>query len=519
MLIEAKKKIITVFMTVVMLFSLFSPAGIVKSAETDEITRLDQVDYSREENWAYSGQGEGKDADVFLICPTVDTKSEYNMPLENEKVKKNFYNALEMERGIYKASGRLFAPYYRQASLLAYQMNEADREKYLEMAYKDISDAFLWYLEHKNEGRPIVLAGFSQGADMCIRILKEYFGEETLRKKLVAVYAIGWSVTEEMTKEYPQIVPAQGETDFGTVISFDCESEAVEDSIVIPKGVKAVSINPLNWKTDGTKADKALNKGACFMSGADISREEKELCGCYIDEKRGALKVTDVSPEEYDSSLGGVFPGGSYHIYDYQFFYRNLQENVGKRLEAYLLANAAAEETKISLDAQIIKVSGLKKSYVHTGKRIKPGVTVKYNGAALREGIDYQLSFSNNKKVGKATVKINGIGSYTGTISKSFEILPKTAKLVKVKKRKTSLVLKWKKQTVQTDGYEIRYSTSRKFLSAKTKKLSVKNKKATGITIKKPKSKTKYYVQIRTYKKVSKKKYYSEWSGTMSAKA
>lgn len=213
-----------------------------------------------------------------------------------------------------------------------------------------------------------------------------------------------------------------------------------------------------------------------------------------------------------------MFPDGSYHIYDYQFFYRNLQENVGKRLEAYLSANAATEETKISLNAQIIKVSGLKKSYVYTGKLIKPGVTVKYNGAALRRGKDFQLSFSNNKKVGKAAIKINGIGSYTGTIRKNFEILPKTAKLVKVKKRKTSLVLKWKKQTVQTDGYEIRYSTSRNFLSAKTKKLYVKNKKATGITIKKLKAKTKYYVQIRTYKKVSKKKYYSAWSGIMSAK-
>ena len=131
----------------------------------------------------------------------------------------------------------------------------------------------------------------------------------------------------------------------------------------------------------------------------------------------------------------------------------------------------------------------------------------------------YCISFLDNKKVGTATVKINGIGSYTGTVRKSFDILPKTTKLVKVKGRKKSLVLKWKKQTVQTDGYEIRYSTSRKFSSAKTKKLSVKNKKATGRTIKKLKAKTKYYVQIRTYKKVSKKKYYSAWSGTMSAKS
>ncbi len=45
------------------------------------------VDYCAAENWAYFGIGEGKDADAFLICPTVDTKDEWNMRLSDEETK------------------------------------------------------------------------------------------------------------------------------------------------------------------------------------------------------------------------------------------------------------------------------------------------------------------------------------------------------------------------------------------------------------------------------------------------
>ena len=62
----------------------------------------------------------------------------------------------------------------------------------------------------------------------------------------------------------------------------------------------------------------------------------------YIDPVRGALKVPDVSPEEYPPVIQG-FDQGVYHVYDYQFFYRNLQENVALRLAAYLVAQETAQ--------------------------------------------------------------------------------------------------------------------------------------------------------------------------------
>lgn len=300
------------------------------------------TDYADAANWAYFGIGEDKETDLFLVCPTVDVKEENNMSLDDGETKQSFLNALNMERGIYEESARMYAPYYRQAAMQVYGMESDEREPYLELAYSDVSAAFSYYLAQENDGRPIILAGFSQGADMCYRLLEEYFGDAALYDQLVAVYAIGWPFTEEMTAAYPQIVPAAGADDIGVVISFDCEAPEVTDTFIIPAGQKTFAINPLNWRTDGTAADKSENAGACFTNGdGTIAQETAALCGCYIDEARGVLKVTDIDAQDYPAIVPGL-PEGAYHIYDYQFFFRNLQQNVSLRVENYLNTNAAA---------------------------------------------------------------------------------------------------------------------------------------------------------------------------------
>lgn len=294
------------------------------------------TDYSQEANWAYFGIGSGKEADLFLICPTVDMKKEYNMSLDDAKTKESFLGALNMERGIYEDTTRMYAPYYRQASIHVYGLEPKSREVYMKYAYSDVSAAFSYYLKHENNGRPIILAGFSQGADMCYRLLAEYFRSSAMRKQLVAVYALGWPCTPELVSKYPQIVPAKSAYDIGTVVSFDCEAPELQETFINPAGQKAICINPLNWKTDSTPADKSENIGACFTDySGSIVKENEHLCGCYIEEGRGVLKVTDVSPEDYKAIIPGL-PEGSYHIYDYQFFFRNLKKNVADRLDSYL---------------------------------------------------------------------------------------------------------------------------------------------------------------------------------------
>lgn len=310
-----------------------------ETADSGTANAVEAADYSDSSSWAYlETETDGADADVFFICPSVyqGGDPDYNMPLDDADVKESFVGAINMEKGIYDEDSRFFAPYYQQIGLSVYEMPEAEREPYLEVAYDDIAAAFDYYYENYNEGQPIILAGFSQGADMCIRLMKDRFDEEELQDQLVACYAIGWRVTEADTEAYPQLRMAQGETDTGVIVSFNSEAVDVTDSLMIPNGTKTFAINPLNWKTDGTPADKSLNKGACFTDySGEIVREIPELTGAYLDEARGALKVPDVSPEDYPAGLS-IFEDGVYHLYDYQFFYRNLQENVEDRLEAFL---------------------------------------------------------------------------------------------------------------------------------------------------------------------------------------
>ena len=328
-----KKQPTALFLALILAFSL---VGCGRTAKPSSL-------YAQAENWAYLETEKVADADVFFLCPTVYAGEEdsFNMSMEDESTKRDFLGAVNMEKGIYEEDTRFFAPYYRQVGLYVYQLPAQERESYLELAYEDVKDAFTYYLEHYNQGQPIILAGFSQGADMSLRLLKDCFADEEVNDLLVACYAIGWRITQEEMAAYPHLRFATGEDDTGVIVSFNSEAEGVADSLMIPAGTRTLAINPLNWKTDGTPAGKEENLGACFTDySGNIVTEIPQLTGAYLDTQRGALKVTDVTPEEYPPGLA-IFSDGVYHLYDYQFFYRNLQENVAVRLNAYLAEQTA----------------------------------------------------------------------------------------------------------------------------------------------------------------------------------
>ncbi len=297
-----------------------------------------EPDYADTCSWAYWRVGENKAADLFIVCPTVDlgTGGNKNMSLADNEAKKNFYGALNMERGIYEQHCRMYAPYYRQAVLADYDLPANEAEPYFNLAYKDVRAAFVYYMQHENNGRPFVLAGFSQGAEMCLRLLKEFGNEDFVKDNMVACYAIGWRFTPQEAEKYPYIQPAKCAYDLGKVIVFNSEAPEVTSSAIVPEDVKTFAINPLTWSCGTQKAPKTLNAGACFTdySGA-VVREVPQLTGCYIDSVRGTLKVTDVDKKEFVPGLP-LFSEGVYHIYDYQFFYRNLQQNVNLRIKTFM---------------------------------------------------------------------------------------------------------------------------------------------------------------------------------------
>ena len=167
---------------------------------------------------------------------------------------------------------------------------------------------------------------------------------------------------------------------------------------------------------------------------------------------------------------------------------------------------------KIKNNFKKATVSGIS-TKAFTGKNITQSITVKYNGKTLKKGTDYTVSYSNNKKVGTATVKIAGKGSYTGTVTKTFKINPAKQEIQKLTAKSKAFFVDWAQKGSAT-GYEIQYATNSKFTSAK--KVTITNNKTDKTTVSKLSGKKKYYVRVRSYTTVKGTKYYGAWSASKS---
>lgn len=292
--------------------------------------------YEDDSLWVYKEIDKDFTCDTFFLAPAATTGNA-DMPTldySNEKNMSKFAGAVKMQKGIYDTQTRFFAPYYHEAFMYVYTLDEKTKNQYLDAAYRDVKEAFEYYLKYYNNGNKIIIAGFSEGADMSLRLLKDFINNDNFYKNFVACYAIGNIVTDKYLNSNEKLKFATGETDTKVIISFNCEDPNTTESLFISKNDKTNSINPLTWTRTNEVADKSLNKGAVFLNTyGEITSTIKNFTGCYIDELRGTLKVTDVNKDDYNSMK--YFMGdGVFHLYDYQFFYENLKENVIKRINS-----------------------------------------------------------------------------------------------------------------------------------------------------------------------------------------
>ena len=187
-------------------------------------------------------------------------------------------------------------------------------------------------------------------------------------------------------------------------------------------------------------------------------------------------------------------------------------------VKTYTCKSCKATKTEAIPKASNIKLS--KTAYTYNGKVQKPSVTVKDSkGKALKNGTDYKISYPKGmKNVGKYTVKVTLKGNYSGSKSMTYNINPKGTGVSKVTAAKKGFKVTWKKQATQTTGYQVQYSTSSKFKSAKT--VTISKNKTTSKSVSKLSAKKKYYVRVRTYKTVKiggkSVKLYSGWSKAKS---
>lgn len=169
--------------------------------------------------------------------------------------------------------------------------------------------------------------------------------------------------------------------------------------------------------------------------------------------------------------------------------------------DAYIGGKSASFVIKpVSLKNAAITVSN--KTY--TGKPIKPAPVVKLGKNTLPK-TDYKVAkYTNNTKLGKATVTIKGSKNCTGTVSKTFIIKPAKPEITLLRsKAKKQLTISVKEQKTAT-YYKV-------FYDAKGQNSKTATFKKHTMTLKKLKSGKVYNVRVRVCKKIDGKNYWGAY--------
>lgn len=301
---------------------------------------------------AGSLRGEAADAQetpdfaVFFVPPTSYTKGalgDWNAPLNDEETDRLARVFLRGLASPFNRAEEIWAPKYRQAAVGAFLTDSEEATKAIDAAYADVAQAFDYFLGSVDPEQPIVLAGHSQGSVHILRILREKVAGTPAEARIAAVYAPGWPISvEHDLPAYPFLAcaaPGQSQciisfisfTDDGNpgqllrrysaLPGIDGEPRGAEDPIVCT--------NPLTGMSGGSApAEKnlgTLKPTADLSSGELIAGAVPATC-----DSRGILRIGD-GPD-----LGpGVLPGGNYHVYDIPLFWKNLQEDVLRRVRSW----------------------------------------------------------------------------------------------------------------------------------------------------------------------------------------
>lgn len=269
--------------------------------------------------------------DVFFIHPTTYTDNDlpygYSAPINNNELNaKTDYSTILFQASAFNQAGKVFAPRYRQANLQAYfPKNAADSVSAIaafELAYQDIKAAFVYYLNHYNGGKPIIIAAHSQGTTHGKRLVKEFFDNQPLQKKLIAAYLIGIPVSE---KEYIHIQSCKTNNQTGCIVGWRTYKTGYTPSIILKEENKAIVTNPLTWNEESAVADASLNMGGILLN---FNKIVPSVASAKIE---GNILWTN-KPRFF----GNIFyTTKNYHVGDINLYYLNIRENLKQRISSY----------------------------------------------------------------------------------------------------------------------------------------------------------------------------------------
>ena len=266
-----------------------------------------------------------QDVDVFFIHPTTftdpkdsgSTNAAIDDPVINAKTDRT---AMLSQASVFNGACKVYAPRYRQAHIhMYYDPDKTRQKKAFDLAYADVKAAFQYYLDHFNQGRPIVIASHSQGTNHAQRLLMDFFEGSNLRNRLVAAYLIGMPIAKNA---FPDIPVCQDSIQTGCFVTWRTFREGYEEKPYDALDTVTAVVNPLTWSTSPEAATREMNRGAVLY------------------------KFNKVLPATNDARIHGnilwiskpKFPGSAfyksrnYHIGDINLFYVNIREDVRRRV-------------------------------------------------------------------------------------------------------------------------------------------------------------------------------------------
>ncbi|GGD97501.1 hypothetical protein GCM10011515_16620 [Tsuneonella deserti] len=286
---------------------------------------------------------------VFFVHPTsyirpaIGSDAPWNAPLGNKEAEARARLFLRGMASPFGQADEVWAPKYRQAVIGAFLTDKPEAQKALDLAYRDVAQAFDFFVGTIGKDEPIVLAGHSQGALQIMRLLREKVLGTPLEKRIAMVYPIGWPVSVE--HDLPALgLPACATPDqAGCIATWSTFAEPADPSQMLerftatpgfdgkPRGNSSIlCVNPVTGTVNGTAtADEnlgTLKPNSDFSAGELIEGAVAARC----DPATGLLLIgegPDLGP--------GVLPGNNYHVYDIPLFWANLKADVAQRMATW----------------------------------------------------------------------------------------------------------------------------------------------------------------------------------------
>jgi hypothetical protein len=302
-------------------------------------------DYSLSSHWAalptmvdnadrtppgFKDQQDIAKVDVFYLHPTNYFGDKefrrWNAEIDNEEVNKSVDEKMILfQATVFNSVGKIYAPRYRQAHLQAYYTRKkAIGKKALDVAYSDVKNAFQYYLDHYNKGRPFIILSHSQGTTHAARLLKEFIDGKPLEKKLIAAYLIGIPIDLD---QYTHLKPCENENDLGCLIGGRTwKKGSVPKLLKKEKPYRVLVTNPLSWKTNTDYVAASKNKGTVLF---DFDAEPIQgLIDAQIHES-----ILWTTKPKFKGSI--LYFKKNYHRGDINLYYVNMRENAEHKVAIY----------------------------------------------------------------------------------------------------------------------------------------------------------------------------------------